>query len=288
MKAFVFPGQGSHFVGMGKDLYKKNKKAKDLFEYANEILGFRITDIMFYGNENKLKNTNINQLAIYIYSVIKLQTLINFYPDMTAGHSLGEFSALFTAGVINFKNGIKLVSQRASIMNKICKSNPSSMVAILGLNDDLIQDVCKKTNVFISNYNCPGQTIISGNIKELKIACKILKNIGAKKIITLPVSGGFHSPIMNSGINNLKNFIEKINLKIPKIYIYQNLTSNKTFEIEKIKKNIIYQLIYPVNWIKLIEKMIKDGASKFFEIGPKQVLTNIIKRINNKVTIYKI
>lgn len=286
MKACIFPGQGCQFIGMGKELYETNKHAKNLFEYANEILGFRITDIMFYGNKNILQQTKITQLSIYIYCIIKFKTM-NFFPDMVAGHSLGELSALYTAGSISFKDGIYLVAQRALIMDEICKKKPSGMAVILGLNDKIVEKICKNTKgiVVIAAYNCPGQIVISGEQKALKISCNELKKKGAKKIINLQVSGAFHSPIMEEACHKLKLILNSIKLKEPKIQFYQNSISNKTFNISNIKNNIINQLINPVRWSLLIQQMIKDGAYEFIEIAPQKILSNIVKKINNNIKI---
>ncbi|AGW86286.1 Malonyl CoA-acyl carrier protein transacylase [Blattabacterium sp. (Nauphoeta cinerea)] len=282
MKAYLFPGQGSQFVGMGKDLYKNSHLAKKLFQLSDEILGFRMTSVMFEGSMNTLKNTKYTQLAIYIYSVIKAKISNNFDPDMVAGHSLGEFSALAAVDVFSFEDGLKLVNQRASIMQNICESTHGGMAVVLGLKDSIIEDVCKKDRGVIvpSNYNSPEQLVISGEIQALKRVCLILKKIGAKKIFVLPVHGAFHSPIMEPAQNKFQKIVNKIYFKDSKYPIYQNVTARPITKSYDIKNNLVKQLTYPVKWKQSIKNMIAHGAVSFTEIGPGNILQGLIKKIS--------
>lgn len=289
MKAYVFPGQGCNFLEIKKYIYIKLIKNKKFHKIINEILGFDIINIFLNKNDKYLNKTRIAQIIIYIYSVLKIKDSKNFYPDMVAGHSLGEFSALIAADIIDFENGLKIVNKRASEMQNICNSIRSGMAVVLGLKDNIIEEVCNKINgdVVPANYNCPGQLVISGEMISLKEACKILKNKGAK-ILLLPVSGAFHSYLMHSACHELNNFIEKIKFKVPKLAFYQNVTSDKTYDILNIKKNLVDQLITPVRWTKLINKMVADGATEFIEVGSGNILKGLIKKIINNINISNI
>ncbi|QIK16870.1 ACP S-malonyltransferase [Blattabacterium sp. DPU] len=282
MKAYLFPGQGSQFVGMGKDLYKNSHLAKKLFQLSDEVLGFRMTSIMFEGSMETLKNTIYTQLAIYIYSVIKAKISNNFNPDMVAGHSLGELSALAAIKVFSFEDGLKLVNQRASIMQNICESTHGGMAVIFGLKDSIIEEVCKKDRGIIvpSNYNSPEQLVISGEIQALKRVCFFLKKIGAKKIFILPVHGAFHSPIMEPAKKKFQKIVNKIFFKDSKYPIYQNVTALPVIKSCDIKKNIVKQLTSPVKWKQSIKNMINHGAISFTEIGPGNILQNLMKKIS--------
>ncbi|WP_185858044.1 ACP S-malonyltransferase [Blattabacterium cuenoti] len=286
MKAYLFPGQGSQFIGMGKDLYKKSHLAKELFRLSDEILGFKMTSIMFEGSMDTLKKTKYTQLAIYIYSVIKTKTSNDFKPDMVAGHSLGEFSALAAINVFSFEDGLKLVNQRASIMQNVCESTHGGMAVVFGLKDSLIEDVCKQDEGIIvpSNYNSPEQLVISGEIQALKRVCLILKKIGAKKILVLPVHGAFHSPIMEPARKKFKKFINKIYFQDSKYPIYQNVTALPVTKSYDIKKNLVKQLTTPVKWKQSIKNMIAHGAISFTEIGPGNILQGLIKKISRNFT----
>ncbi len=288
MKAYVFPGQGSQFPGMGKDLYDQNSIAKEMFEKANEILGFRITDIMFNGTEDELKQTKVTQPAIFLHSVI-LATILgdNFKPDMVAGHSLGEFSALVAAKAISFDDGLKLVSARAIAMQKACEKEPSTMAAILGVDDAIVEDVCASTDDIVvpANYNSPGQLVISGSISGIDKAIAFLQQRGAKRAIKLVVGGAFHSPLMEPARIELASAIEKTNIVTPICPIYQNYTALPEIMTENIKNNLIAQLTAPVRWTQTIQNMIKDGATTFTEVGPGQVLQGLIKKIDKNALI---
>ncbi|WP_185873928.1 ACP S-malonyltransferase [Blattabacterium cuenoti] len=281
MKAYIFPGQGSQFVGMGKDLFHSSHLAKKKFKLSDDILGFKITKIMFEGPQEILKNTLYTQLAIYIYSVIKTKILNNFNPDMVAGHSLGEFSALASIGVFSFEEGLILVNKRAYMMQKICQSISGGMAVILGLEDHIIEEVCKKDKGIIvpANYNSPGQLVISGEKKALQRVCLSLKKKGAKKILILPVNGAFHSPIMSTVQKKLEKIIQKISFKNSKCPIYQNVNAQPVTKYHEIKKNLIEQLTSPVKWKQSIKNMIDDGAITFNEIGPGNILQGLMKKI---------
>ena len=281
MKAFVFPGQGAQFSGMGKDLYNSHLLAKEMFEKANEILGFRITDIMFEGGDEELKQTNVTQPAIFIHSVILSKCIENFNPDMVAGHSLGEFSALVAAGAMNFEDGLRLVSARAQAMQKACKLEPSTMAAILGSDDKIVEDICAKIEgvVVPANYNSNGQIVISGSVEAVNLACEQLKAAGAKRALVLAVGGAFHSPLMEPARKELASAIEATDIKAPVCPVYQNVDALPNSDPKKIKENLITQLTAPVRWRQIVENMWSDGAREFVELGPGNVLQGLIKKI---------
>lgn len=282
MKAYVFPGQGAQFTGMGKDLYENSPLAKEMFEKANEILGFRITDIMFEGTAEELKETKVTQPAVFLHSVILAKTLEDFNPEMVAGHSLGEFSALVANGTLAFEDALKLVSKRAMAMQKACEIKPSTMAAVLGLEDSIVEKVCADIDgvVVAANYNCPGQLVISGETTAVEKACEALKEAGAKRALLLPVGGAFHSPMMEPAREELAAAIEATTFSTPSCPVYQNVTANAVNDAEQIKKNLILQLTAPVRWTQSVEQMITDGASLFTEVGPGKVLVGLIKKIN--------
>ncbi|OUR92605.1 [acyl-carrier-protein] S-malonyltransferase [Flavobacteriales bacterium 34_180_T64] len=283
MKAYIFPGQGAQFSGMGLDLYENSPLAQELFEQANEILGFNITDIMFEGSAEDLKETKVTQPAIFLHSVILAKTLgDSFKPDMVAGHSLGEFSALVAAGALTFEDGLKLVSQRAQAMQKACEIQPSTMAAVLGLEDGIVEAICAKTEgvVVAANYNCPGQLVISGEIDAINKACEALKEAGARRALVLPVGGAFHSPMMEPAREELAAAIENTLFGKPNCPIYQNVTASAITDENEIKANLISQLTAPVRWTQSIQQMIADGASLFTEVGPGKVLQGLVKKIN--------
>ncbi len=286
MKAYVFPGQGAQFTGMGKDLYEKSVEAKELFEKANDILGFRITDIMFGGTADELKETKVTQPGVFLHSVILAKTLgDNFKPEMVAGHSLGEFSALVAAGALTFEDGLKLVSQRALAMQKACEITPSTMAAVLGLEDKVVEDVCESVEgiVVAANYNCPGQLVISGELSAVERACEALKAAGAKRALILPVGGAFHSPMMEPAREELAEAIAQTNFSKPVCPVYQNVPATAVTDPEEIKANLIIQLTAPVKWTQSVQNMIADGASQFIEVGPGNVLQGLVKKINKDV-----
>ncbi len=284
MKAYIFPGQGSQFAGMGKDLYDSNTTAKELFEKANTILSFRITDIMFSGTDEELKQTKVTQPAIFLHSVIKVKTLgDSFKPDMVAGHSLGEFSALVANNTLSFEDALQLVSQRALAMQKACEAQPSTMAAILGLDDKMVEDICASVTDHIvvpANYNCPGQLVISGSVEGVKIACEKLKAAGAKRALLLPVGGAFHSPLMEPARKELQAAIEQTSFANPVCPVYQNVTALPTISPDTIKKNLIAQLTAPVRWTQTIQQMTADGAKEYIECGPGNVLQGLVKKIS--------
>ena len=285
MNAYIFPGQGAQFSGMGLDLYENSPLAQELFEKANSILGFTITDIMFEGTADALKETKVTQPAIFLHSVILAKTLGDaFKPDMVAGHSLGEFSALVANGSLSFEAGLKLVSQRALAMQKACELQPSTMAAVLGLEDALVEDICEKTNgiVVAANYNCPGQLVISGEIEAIKTACAALKEAGAKRALVLPVGGAFHSPLMEPAREELAAAIENTTFNKPNCPIYQNVTANAVINEAEIKANLMKQLTAPVRWTQSVQQMITDGATLFTEVGPGKVLQGLVKKINRE------
>lgn len=285
MKAYVFPGQGAQFTGMGKELYESNAQAKELFEKANDILGFRITDIMFNGTAEELKETRVTQPAVFLHSVILAKTLgDSFTPDMVAGHSLGEFSALVAAGSLTFEDGLKLVSQRALAMQKACEITPSTMAAVLGLEDKIVEDVCAQIDgvVVAANYNCPGQLVISGETKAVEAACEALKGAGAKRALLLPVGGAFHSPMMEPAREELAAAIEQTTFANPICPVYQNVPATAVTDATEIKRNLIIQLTAPVKWTQSVQNMIADGAMLFTEVGPGNVLQGLVKKINKE------
>jgi len=285
MKAYVFPGQGAQFTGMGKDLYDNSEVAKSLFEKANEILGFRITDIMFEGTAEELKETKVTQPAVFLHSVILSKTLSDFTPQMVAGHSLGEFSALVANGTLSFEDALRLVSKRAIAMQKACEITPSTMAAVLGLEDQVVEEVCASIDgiVVAANYNCPGQLVISGEFSAVQKACEAMKEAGAKRALILPVGGAFHSPMMEPAREELAAAIEATTFSTPICPVYQNVTANAVSDPSEIKKNLIIQLTAPVKWTQSVQQMIKDGASTFTEVGPGKVLVGLVNKINREV-----
>lgn len=285
MNAYIFPGQGAQFIGMGLDLYENSSLAKALFEQANNILGFKITDIMFEGSAEALKETKVTQPAIFLHSVILAKTLgEKFKPDMVAGHSLGEFSALVTNGTLTFEDGLKLVSQRALAMQKACELQPSTMAAVLGLDDNLVEKICEMTEgiVVAANYNCPGQLVISGEVEAVNRACESLKAEGARRALVLPVGGAFHSPLMEPAREELAAAIENTAFSKPNCPIYQNVTAHAVTDETAIKSNLISQLTAPVRWTQSVQQMIADGATLFTEVGPGNVLQGLVKKINRE------
>ena len=286
--AYVFPGQGAQFVGMGKDLYDNFPKAKELFDQANKILGFNITDIIFNGTDEDLKQTKVTQPAVFLHSVIRAICLgDDFKPDMVAGHSLGEFSALVAAGVLSFEDGLRLVSKRALAMQAACELQPSTMAAVLGLEDEKVVEVLKSiTNevVVAANFNCPGQLVISGSIAGVEQACEALKNAGAKRALPLKVGGAFHSPLMEPAREELAKAIEETNFSSPKCPIYQNVVAHAVTEPQEIKQNLIAQLTAPVRWTECVRAMISDGATLFTEVGPGTVLQGLVKKIDSSIS----
>lgn len=291
MKAFVFPGQGAQFVGMGKDLYDSNPLAKELFEKANDILGYRITDIMFEGTDDELKQTKVTQPAVFLHSVIKALCLGDeFSPNMVAGHSLGEFSALTAAGALSFEDGLKLVYARAMAMQKACEITPSTMAAIVGLPDEKVEEICAEINreghvIVPANYNCPGQLVISGNVDAVAEACEKIKAAGAKRALPLKVGGAFHSPLMQPAKDELQAAIESTTINAPKCPVYQNVDGKAHTDPADIKANLIAQLTSSVRWTSCVQNMIADGADDFTECGPGKALQGMIGRIDRNVTV---
>lgn len=289
--AYIFPGQGSQFVGMGKDHYENNAFAKKLFEQANEILGFRISDVMFTGTEEDLRQTKVTQPAVFLHSVIAFKRIEGTRPDMVAGHSLGEFSALVANGVLSFEDGLGLVSIRAQAMQKACEMTPSTMAAIVGLDAIKVEQICHDVQqetdevVVPANYNTPIQLVISGSVKGIEIACERMKTAGARRALVLSVGGAFHSPLMEPARDELKAAIEKITFYNPSAAIYQNVVAKPVVNKDEIKKNLIDQLTGAVRWTQSVQTMIKDGASKFIEVGPGKVLQGLVNKIDNKVSV---
>lgn len=282
MKAYVFPGQGAQFTGMGKDLYDNHPKAKSLFEQANDILGFRITDIMFTGTADELKQTNVTQPAIFIHSVVAALTHDGFDPQMVAGHSLGEFSSLVANKTLSFEDALRLVAQRASAMQRACEQNPSTMAAILGLDDQKVEEICASITdevVVAANYNCPGQLVISGSLKGIDIACEKMKAAGAKRALPLQVGGAFHSPLMEPAREELAKAIESTRFSAPICPVYQNVNAMPSTDVAEIKRNLIAQLTSPVRWTQSVQRMVADGATTFIECGPGKVLQGLVKKI---------
>lgn len=288
MKAYIFPGQGAQFVGMGFDLYEKSAEAKALFEAANSILGFSITDIMFSGTDENLKQTKVTQPAIFLHSVILSKVLDkNFAPQMVAGHSLGEFSALVANEALSFEDGLQLVAKRATAMQKACELQPSTMAAVLGLDDSKVEELCATVDGIVTpaNYNCPGQLVISGELKAVEAACEKMKEAGAKRALVLPVGGAFHSVLMKPAEEELAAAIEQTTFHKPLCPVYQNVTATAVSNEANIKKNLIKQLTAPVKWTQSVQQMIADGATEFIEVGPGKVLQGLVKKINKEAVV---
>lgn len=289
--AFIFPGQGSQFPGMGKDHYDNNPFAKKLFEQANEVLGFRISEVMFQGTEEDLKQTNVTQPAVFLHSIIAFKSIDGARPDMVAGHSLGEFSALVANGTLSFDSALELVMIRARAMQKACELNPSTMAAVLALADEKVEAICKEVQeetgevVVPANYNCPGQLVISGSLKGIDIACERMKAAGAKRALVLPVGGAFHSPLMEPAKEELQAAILNINFHTPTCSVYQNVVARAVFDREEIKSNLIEQLTGPVRWTQSVQSMIADGASRFTEAGPGKVLQGLVLKIDKTMEV---
>ena len=286
MKAYVFPGQGAQFTGMGLDLYENSPMAKELFETANEILGFCITDIMFEGTAEQLKQTNVTQPAIFLHSVILAKVLGNsFQPEMVAGHSLGEISALVAADVLSFEDGLRLVSKRASAMQKACEIMPSTMAAVLGLEDQIVEQICETVDgvVVAANYNCPGQLVISGEVSAIEKACELLTEKGARRALVLPVGGAFHSPMMEPAREELAAAIKETHFNEPTCPVYQNVPATAVTTATEIKENLMKQLTAPVKWTQSIQSMITDGGTQFIEVGPGKVLQGLMRKIDRSV-----
>jgi [acyl-carrier-protein] S-malonyltransferase len=287
MKAYVFPGQGAQFPGMAKDLYENSAKAKAMLEKANDILGFHITDIMFEGTKEELQQTKVTQPAIFLHSVVLAAITEDFTPDMVAGHSLGEFSALVANGVLSFEDGLKLVSQRALAMQKACEINPSTMAAVLGLEDEAVEQLCAGIEEMVvpANYNCPGQLVISGSTKGIEVACEKAKEAGARRALPLPVGGAFHSPLMEPAREELEKAIDATQFNVAKCPVYQNVTAAPSTDLEVIKENLKKQLTAPVRWTQSVQAMVADGATEFIECGPGKVLQGLVKKIHREAEV---
>lgn len=288
MKAYIFPGQGSQFPGMGKELYEQGGHAADLFENANHVIGFRISDMMFNGTEEDLRQTNVTQPAIFIHSVVQAMAMgDSFQPDMVAGHSLGEFSALVANGVLQFEDGLKLVMERANAMQAACEAVPGTMAAVLALEDAKVEAICAETGgiVVAANYNCPGQLVISGEVEAVKVACEKMTAAGAKRALLLSVGGAFHSPLMEPARERLAAAIENTTFHTPRCPIYQNVTAMPHRDIDSIRKNLVAQLTAPVRWTQSVENMVADGAHSFTEVGPGKVLQGLVKKIHREAVI---
>lgn len=287
-KAFVFPGQGAQFSGMGKDLYEQSAEVRILFEKANEIVGFNLSQIMFEGTDEELKQTKVTQPAIFLHSVAKAKMHADFKPDMVAGHSLGEFSALVAAGAMSFDDGMGLVLKRALAMQKACELEPSTMAAVLGLADEVVEEICARITdeiVVPANYNCPGQLVISGSVKGVELACEALKAAGAKRALILPVGGAFHSPLMEPARKDLEKAILETEIKSPVCPIYQNFTARPSQDVNQIKENLAKQLTGPVRWTQSVQNMVADGATHFTELGPGKVLQGLVQKIYKEAII---
>ena len=287
MKAFVFPGQGAQFVGMGKDLYDNYALARELMSHANEVLGFSLTDVMFEGSDEDLRQTRVTQPAIFLHSVVACRLMTKLRPDMVAGHSLGEFSALVIAGALDMGDGLRLVSERALAMQEACELQPGTMAAVLGLADDKVAEVCAGVEdvVVAANYNCPGQVVISGSMSGVELACKALKEAGAKRALRLPVGGAFHSPLMQPAAERLQKAIMDTTFYAPIFPIYQNVSARAEENKDVIKRQLLEQLTSPVRWTQSVQQMIADGATDFYEFGPGDVLKGLIRKINSNVTV---
>lgn len=287
MKAYVFPGQGAQFTGMGHELYEQNPKAKELMDCADAVLGFKLTDIMFSGSEDDLKQTKVTQPAVFLHSVVLALTDPEFAPDMTAGHSLGEFSALVAAGALDFESGLKLVSARAQAMQKACEAHPSTMAAVLALPDEKVEEICAEVPgcVRAANYNCPGQVVISGTVESIEAACEKMLAAGAKRALKLKVGGAFHSPLMEPARQELEAAIRATEFSTPRCPVYQNVDGKPHTDPEEIKENLIKQLTAPVRWTQSVQQMLADGATEFVELGPGSVLQGLIKKIDRKAQV---
>jgi [acyl-carrier-protein] S-malonyltransferase len=287
MKAFVFPGQGAQYSGMGKDLYDNHQQARERMNRANEILGFRLTDIMFEGSDEDLKQTRVTQPAIFLHSVISAQLMTTYKPDMVAGHSLGEFSALVAAGVLGWEDALRLVSERALAMQEACEVQPGTMAAVLAMADERVAEICDSIDdiVVAANFNCPGQVVISGSLTGVDLACKALKEGGAKRALKLPVGGAFHSPLMQPAAERLEKAILATTFGTPQCPVYQNVSAKGETDKEVIRKQLLQQLTSPVRWTQSVEQMIADGATEFYEFGPGDVLKGLIKKINSEIIV---
>jgi [acyl-carrier-protein] S-malonyltransferase len=287
-KAYVFPGQGAQFSGMGKELYESSAEAKAYFDKADELMGFSLSKIMFEGSEDELKQTKVTQPAVFLHSVVTALTNPNFMPDMVAGHSLGEFSALVANGTLSFEDGLLLVSKRALAMQRACEINPSTMAAILGLDDEVVEKICAEISgevVVAANYNCPGQLVISGSMKGIEIACERMKEAGAKRALPLQVGGAFHSPLMEPAREELQSAILATNFHTPKCPVYQNVNAKPSMDVEVIKQNLVSQLTAPVRWTQSVQNMVADGATHFYECGPGKVLQGLVKKIHREAEV---